>query len=217
MRRRSVLAAGGAAGLLAMAGRPRRALAAPSVRTTGLNWLKNGQLAVSVGLQDLFWRRDVERLTSGFATRVFIRVLVMQADGKQIVSQTFRHSEIVYDLWDEKFRILRQDAGRTAVTLEAATASEAMEQAVLLVKFPVADRPALVPGVPYRVHFRGDLNPLSADVLADVRRWLAPRPGQGRQGADSFFGSFVSIFVNPQIEESERQVVFFSQAFAEVR
>lgn len=217
MRRRSVLAAGGAAGLLAMAGRPRRALAAPSVRTTGLNWLKTGQLAVSVGLQDLFWRRDIERLTSGFATRVFIRVLVMQADGKQIVSQTLRQSEIVYDLWDERFRVLRQDGVGPPVTLEAAKAIEAMHHAVLLVKFPVAERKVLIPGVPYRIHFRADLNPLSQEVLTDVRRWLAPRPGQGRQGADSFFGSFVSIFVNPQIEESERQLVFFSQAFAEVR
>jgi hypothetical protein len=52
-------------------------------------------------------------------------------------------------------------------------------------------------------------------VLADVRHWLVePARGQRRLGAgDSFFGSFVSIFVNPRIEDSERQLRFVSQPF----
>jgi len=52
--------------------------------------------------------------------------------------------------------------------------------------------------------------------MADVRRWLVqPARGQRRLGAgDSFFGSFVSIFVNPHIEDSERQLRFVSQPFA---
>ena len=51
--------------------------------------------------------------------------------------------------------------------------------------------------------------------MADVRRWLVqPARGQRKLGAgDSFFGSFVSIFVNPRIEDSERQVRFVSQPF----
>jgi hypothetical protein len=50
-----------------------------------------------------------------------------------------------------------------------------------------------------------------------VRRWLRQpagaqrRPGAG--GGDSFFGSFVTVFVNPQIEDSENQVRFVSQTF----
>jgi len=39
--------------------------------------------------------------------------------------------------------------------------------------------------------------------------------GQGRLApGDSFFGSFVSIFVNPHIEDSERRIQFISQSFA---
>jgi hypothetical protein len=62
---------------------------------------------------------------------------------------------------------------------------------------------------------RGDLNPISDDLLADVRHWLVePARGQRRLGAgDSFFGSFVSIFVNPRIEDAERQLRFVSQPF----
>ena len=56
---------------------------------------------------------------------------------------------------------------------------------------------------------------ISEDLIKDVRRWLVqPARGQRRLGAgDSFFGSFVSIFVNPRIEDSERQLRFVSQPF----
>ena len=48
-----------------------------------------------------------------------------------------------------------------------------------------------------------------------MRRWLVQPPrGQRRVGAgDSVFGSFVSIFVNPRVEDSERQLRFLSQPF----
>ena len=77
-------------------------------------------------------------------------------------------------------------------------------------QFPVVD---LAPAAPRRATtswpVRADLNPISEDLLADVRRWLVqPARGQRRLGAgDSFFGSFVSIFVNPRIEDSERRCV----------
>jgi hypothetical protein len=73
----------------------------------------------------------------------------------------------------------------------------------------------LRPGAEYVLAVRGDLNPISEDLLIEVRRWLVqPARGQRRLGAgDSFFGSFVSIFVNPRIEDSERQVRFVSQPF----
>jgi hypothetical protein len=177
---------------------------------------KRGQLLVSVGVQDIIQPSDAKRLTSGFGTRVFIGVNVVRADNGAVVAQTFRHSVIVYDLWDEKFRVRRIDGNGAPEELLAGNAREAQDLATTLWQFPVADLASLQPGVAYRVIIRADLNPLSQDVVAEVRRWLARPPGQGRLGpGDSFFGSFVSIFVNPHIEESERRVWFTSQAFVE--
>src|SRR6185295_6879255 len=91
----------------------------------------------------------------------------------------------------------------------------AIWHATALMHFPVTEGWRLRPNARYVVLVRGDLNPISEDLLADVRRWLMlPARGQRRIGAgDSFFGSFVSIFVNPRIEDSERQVRFVSQPF----
>jgi hypothetical protein len=73
-------------------------------RTTGLA-LTPTQLVVSVGLQDLFGPEDRDRLTSGFVTRVLIRVALQEEGSSEPVSLAFQRAEIVYDIWDERFRI----------------------------------------------------------------------------------------------------------------
>ncbi|HJX54215.1 MAG TPA: DUF4390 domain-containing protein, partial [Polyangia bacterium] len=187
----------------------------PEERKTGLN-RRDGRLLVSLELQDLFKAQDAQRLLSGFTSRVLVRVALFRLDSPEPVAQTMRHTEIVYDLWDEKFRVRRFEAGGKVETRETSTVGEAIDLAAALVAFPVASLDRLAPGVAYRVSLRADLNPISQELLADVRRWLARPSSRSRMGSgDSFFGSFVSIFVNPRIEESERQLRLLSQSWVE--
>ena len=187
----------------------------PEERKIGID-RRDGRLFVSLGLQDLLRAQDAQRLLSGFTSRVLVRVAIFRLDSPQPVSQTMRHTEIVYDLWDEKFRVRRFEAGGKVETREASTASEAIDLATALVAFPVVSLDRLEPGVAYRLNVRADLNPISQELLADVRRWLARPSARGRMGSgDSFFGSFVSIFVNPRIDESERQLRLVSQSWVE--
>jgi hypothetical protein len=197
---------------------PRAARAADPLvqRTAGLG-VKNGQLLLSVGLQDLFGPAERQHLTSGFSTRILIRVALQDAgdaEGEPLALAVQR-AEIVYDIWDEKFSVRVTRGLGAELRAIAPTAEEAIWRATALWQFPIAETKRLRPGGRYMVLVRGDLNPISEDLLADVRRWLVqPARGQRRLGAgDSFFGSFVSIFVNPRIEDSERQVRFVSQPF----
>jgi hypothetical protein len=205
------------AAAVALAGPAPRAHAAAALprRQTGLV-LTPTHLAVSVGLQDLFAPEDRERLKSGFATRVLLRVALQEEGASEPVAIGFQRTEIVYDIWDERFRLRVTRGTGPDVHLEARTPDEAIERAATLWQFPLVETARLRPGAAYVLTFRGDLNPISEEMLTDVRRWLAqPARGQRRVGAgDSFFGSFVSIFVNPRIEDSERQVRFMSQRFA---
>jgi hypothetical protein len=106
------------------------------------------------------------------------------------------------------------DSGPDAQS-DAKTPEEAIWRTCALWHFPVSDLRRLRPGARYFLAFRADLNPISEELLADVRRWLVQPPnGQRRVGAgDSVFGSFVSIFVNPRVEDSEHQLRFLSQPF----
>jgi hypothetical protein len=174
-------------------------------------------LLISVGLQDLFGQAERQHLTSGFSTRILIRVALQDAtrDEGEPVALAVQRAEIVYDIWDEKFSVRVTRGLGAELRALAPTADEAIWRATALWQFPIAEASRLQAGGRYYVLVRGDLNPISEDLMADVRRWLVqPARGQRRLGAgDSFFGSFVSIFVNPRIEDSERQVRFISQPF----
>jgi hypothetical protein len=201
---------------IAAAPRPARAEDPLPQRTTGAV-VKNGQLLISVGLQDLFGAAERQHLTSGFSTRVLIRVALQDAGNAEgePLALAVQRAEIVYDIWDEKFSVRVTRGLGAELRALAPTADEAIWRATALSQLPIADTSRLRPGRRYVVLVRGDLNPISEDLLADVRRWLVqPARGQRRLGAgDSFFGSFVSIFVNPRIEDSERQLRFVSQPF----
>ncbi len=184
-------------------------------RKTGFT-RRDGRLLVSLGLQDLFGPQDAQRLLSGFTSRVLVRMAISRLDNPEPLAQALRQTEIVYDLWDEKFRVRRFEAGGKVETREATTAGEAIDLATALIAFPVVELDHLEPGVAYRLSVRADLNPISQELLADVRRWLARPSPRSRMGSgDSFFGSFVSIFVNPRIDDSERQLRLVSQAWVE--
>ena len=200
--------------LLALLG-AGQALAAPSaVRTTGVA-RKADKLVVSVGLQDLFGPRDVERLLSGFSTRVLIRVALVRDGGDEPVAQAMRLAEIVYDLWDEKLRV-RISAGKSgeAETQVVSTPKTAVDLATSLVAFPLIEIGKLEPSSSYHLSLRADLNPISEELVSNMRRWLSHPSGRGRSGSgDSFFGSFVSVFVNPRVDDSERVLQILSQSF----
>jgi hypothetical protein len=213
-RRRSVRAGGPAALILAaLLGALAATVCPGAARADELLERKVGLTAatattrtlfVSVGLQDLFTPAARERLTSGFATRVLVRVQLLRHGETEPLAVGFQRVEIVYDIWDEKFRLrITRGVGPDTV-VEVKTVAEAIDRACRLWHFPVADLTLLQPNVRYFLAFRADLNPISEELLADVRRWLVqPSRGQRRVGAgDSVFGSFVSIFVNPRIEDS---------------
>jgi hypothetical protein len=209
----AVLVACTLAGALAGAGRTARA-ADPPRRQAGIG-VKDGQLTISVGLGDLFGATERQHLSSGFATRVLIRAAIEEESTGEPIAVGVQRAEIVYDIWDERFNVRATRGLGAEQRAVAPTADEAIWRATALVDFPLTEAKRLRPDGRYVVVVRGDLNPISEDLLVEVRRWLVqPARGERKLGAgDSFFGSFVSIFVNPRIEDSERQVRFVSQPF----
>jgi len=104
---------------------------------------------VSVGLQDLFGPEDRARLTSGFVTRVLVRVALQEEGSTQPVALAFQRTEIVYDIWDERFRLRITRGAGPDVHLEARTSDEAIARAAALWDFPVAEAAPLRRGTSY--------------------------------------------------------------------
>ena len=67
------------------------------VRITGIE-PGGGKLLLSVGMQDLISGADQQRLSSGFATRVLIRIYLHQEGVDDPIAVAYQRAEIVYDL-----------------------------------------------------------------------------------------------------------------------
>jgi hypothetical protein len=65
----------------------------------------------------------------------------------------------------------------------------------------------------YYIRIIAQLNPVEKETLTQVRRWLSQGNGGGLDRGGAFFGSFVSVFVNPKIAEADRVLRVRSQPF----
>ncbi|MGE3764560.1 MAG: hypothetical protein AB7L94_20035, partial [Kofleriaceae bacterium] len=90
---------------------------------------------------------------------------------------------------------------------------EAFRQLTSLEDTPIARLADLPYDRVFMVAMEIELNPVSKETLAQVRRWLSQGTGGGLDRGGAFFGSFVSVFVNPKIAEADRVLRMRSQPF----
>ncbi|MBI4512312.1 MAG: DUF4390 domain-containing protein [Deltaproteobacteria bacterium] len=171
------------------------------------------KLTVSGTFTDVFDQVLLERLSSGFATTILVRAYLFRKGQRAPISQSAATVRVIYDLWDEAYLVqVRDPTGER--NSRHATRAEALRTATSLQGFPIADLSVVGLGVSHQLAVIVEVNPLSQEVIADVRRWLArPSAGTSLAGRSSFFGSFVSVLVNPKIEEAESTLRFRSQWF----
>ena len=169
-------------------------------------------LTLTVGFRELFDRKLRRRLKSGFATTVVMRVYLFEQQGRRNVAFSARTLKAVYDLWDEEYRLQFDEPGRTRFR-RWRKQTDVVDRLTSLWRFPVAKTKDVKPGARYFVAIIAEVNPLSDALLAEVRRWLRNPRRHSRIGEASFFGSFVSIFVNNKIRRAERTFRLRTQPF----
>jgi hypothetical protein len=196
------------------------ALAAPAaaaeqdaVRKLGLS-VKDDDLLVSFGYTDIFDAESKAKLTSGLPTTVLMRMSLTPAKKKTPLSFTLRNASITYDLWDEVFHVVVEVPGEKTKKVVLDDASEAVKLAAKVKKHPISIED--VPPGAYRLRVRVDRNPVSKEVLKGMRSWLSrPVGSTGRlRPGDSFFGSFISFFINKKLQKAEKTKQFRSQKFS---
>lgn len=169
-------------------------------------------LTLTVGFREMFDRKLRKRLRSGFATTVVMRIYLFEKQGERNVAFSARTVKAVYDLWDERYRLQLDEPGRTRFR-RSKNQRYVVDRLTSLWRFPVANRSALKPNTPYFVALIVEVNPISDALLAEVRRWLRNPRRHSRIGESSFFGSFVSIFINNKIRRAEKTYRLRTQSF----
>ncbi len=174
--------------------------------------LEKGVVKLTVGFRDVVDAEIAGKLVSGLPTVVTMRGYLFRESGGDPIALTARSCRVVYDLWDEVFRIqLVQPGGASqAVAVNVEGVRRFCCEAK---KLPLVDRALLKAGVRYFVATLVEVNPVSQEMLDRIKRWITRPGGNNAIGpGDSLFGSFVGLFV-ARIGDADRKLAFRTQAF----
>ena len=175
---------------------------------------RGGNLVVSTAFRELLDRQAIEKVSSGLATVVVARLYVYRRnDTTRPVSLVVFEHEVVFDLWDEVYVVrTRGPLGERRARFRSR--QQAVRAITELDAMPIAPLPRIPIGPHHFAALVVELNPVSPELLAEMRRWLSRPAGEAAiDSSSSFFGSFVSVFVNPKLERADRVLRIRSQPF----
>jgi hypothetical protein len=168
-------------------------------------------LRASFGFREVVDMDIAKKLSSGLTNVIAMRAYVLMEGENEPVALAVRTCKVVYDLWDEVYRVRVSGLGEER-NLAVLSIDGVLRQCTDVKDYPVADRALLVPGKPYILGVIVDVNPISPQMLEQLRRWVSrPAGSTGIGPGDALFGSFVGLFVR-QIGTSDRTLKFRTQA-----
>ncbi|GAB4203026.1 MAG: hypothetical protein OHK0013_16830 [Sandaracinaceae bacterium] len=200
-----------AALLAAWAIRPAEARAQVPERRVGVRFV-DGVPHVDVSVADFASDPETRRkLESGLPQTLVLRTYAYVDGVEAPIAVAARSCRVVYDLWETRFRVqIASEAGDRSTTV--ASVEDVITRCLVASRLSVGTAAAWTSHRGRRAYFAilAELNPLTPDTVQRIRRWIA-HPQRGRVDRDSFFGSFVSLFVNRSIGAAERSLSFRSQ------
>ncbi len=169
-------------------------------------------LRASFSYRDIADAAFLRKLSSGLPTVIAMRAFVIEEGKNDPVALTVRTCRVVYDLWDEVYRIkLTMPGGERDIAV--LNVEGVLRQCVEARDLPVVDRSLLRPASPHFLGVIVDVNPVSPQMLDQMRRWVSrPTGSTGIAPGDALFGSFVGLFVR-SIGASDTTLRFRTQAF----
>ncbi len=197
--------------LLALAWPAHAQAPEPARRRVGVRFVE-GTPQLDVSVADFLSDEETARkLTSGLPQTILLRAYAYTTAQAEPIAITARSCRVAYDLWEERFRVqITTESSERVVS--AASLDEVAAACLVARHLPIGRAEDWSPRRGARAYFAVlvELNPLTPDTLARIRRWLA-RPSRGAIETESFFGSFVSLFVNRGVGDAERVLRFRSQ------
>ncbi len=164
------------------------------------------------GIGKLFDAPSFDALGTGIPSTVVIRVQITPRDADTPVAEQLIKRSVVYDVWDEIYTLRLEEPGN-ARTLKVKYRAEALKWLTAMDSVPIAKLAVLPVGQVFVAKMVVELNPVSKETLAEVRRWLSQGSSGGLDRGGAFFGSFVSVFYNPKLADADRTLRIRSQPF----
>ncbi len=171
------------------------------------------EIHATFSYRDVVDARVRRKLQSGLTTVIVLGGGVFEVGGGDTpVAGTgiWQSCRIAFDVWNEVYRLQigRPGGDRTSVAVNLEGVLRRCTEARKL-----TIRGTLEPGRPYFLAATVEVNPVSQEMIEQIRRWVSRPPGAGAVSpGDSLFGSFVGLFV-ARIGKADRTLSFRTQAF----
>jgi hypothetical protein len=205
---------------------PERAIAqekppSPSTlpsRQANYSWDKIGPqgqerpvLRASFSYRDALDDRIRTKLGQGPTQVIVMRAYVFVEGNDTPIALTGKTCHVAFDPWDEVYSVRVTEPNRTqnlaVVNIEGVVRNCFEAQGLL-----VADKSLLQLGKPHFLGVIVEVNPISAQMLEQLRRWVSRPMGSTASGpTDAIFGSFAGIFLK-QLGSSDKTITFRTQA-----
>jgi hypothetical protein len=151
----------------------------------------------------------VKKLSSGLPMVIVMRAYVYREGEDTPVALAPRVCRVVYDLWDEVYRVHVSEPERERD--QAAVLDGVLRLCTEARDLPVVRRSLLEAKRAYFLAVVVDVNPVSQEIVDQMRRWMSrPTGSTGIGPSDALFGSFAQLFVR-QIATTDRTLTFRTQ------
>lgn len=179
-------------------------------RTMGFSWAQ-GVPQITYSARDLINVDAQKKLDSGLPQRIVVQHFVYVPRGTTALAAGGHSCRVVYDLWQTAYRIEFEVFGNAPKSEVVSTRAEVLERCLVMRGFTLGRTVNFTGHQRVYVASLIELNPLSTATIARIRRWLSRPRGDDSLQSRSFFGSFVSLFVNDRIGSAERILRLRSQ------
>jgi hypothetical protein len=181
------------------------ASADPTVQKRGMGIVRvQGVPVLSYSARDLINADAAKKLDSGLPQRIVVQHFSYAAGVTEPISVAGHSCRVVYDLWQAVYRVEHEIFGAGVNAYAYRTRAEVLERCLVMRAVSLGQSRDFQGIRTLYVASLIELNPLSSSTLARIRRWLARPRGDYNVEGKSFFGSFVSLFVNDRIGAAER-------------
>ncbi|HSO36892.1 MAG TPA: hypothetical protein VLT33_30405 [Labilithrix sp.] len=186
-----------------------------SQRQAAYGWEKQDKgpdlLVASFSFVDIADAGIRQKLSSGLTSVIVMRAYAFRDGNADPVALAARTCRVAYDLWDEVYRLKISGPGGerdgAALNIEGV-----LRQCFEARKLTVADRSLLVSGKPHFLGVIVEVNPVNAQMVEEMRKWVSrPAGSTGIGPADALFGSFVGLLMR-QTGTADRTLRFRTQS-----
>jgi hypothetical protein len=179
-------------------------------RRADFTWDSSAQrrLYMSVGFRDAVDTSIRQKLTRGLPTTIVMAASIYVVGRTSPVATTAQSCKIVWHVWEEAYRLEIHRPGERPQPTWTTTMEGVLRRCAEANRLLAGARDQIPLGRPIYAVGQVQVNPISADVLAKIKRWVSRPSGTSTAApGDALFSTFTGLFLQ-RIGHAERHVKF---------